>query len=274
MTSLTRGPLAPGVYWRRRLAVLGIVLLLVLGLSRMLGGGGGDPDPKAATVAARTTPSASVTPSPTTGPTPGATTGATTGATPAPGTTSTAAPTPTVVATPTLPVPTGRCSDDDVVVTPSVTAAQATRTVLIRLTLRTMVTTACTWRAGASSLQVKVTSGSDRIWSTIDCPKAIATKDVVVRRDTDAVVNVAWSSRRSDEDCSAHTQWAMPGYYHVSVAALGGEPQDAQFALRKPRPAPKPAPAATPTAAATPAPAAGARQEPQTNPKKKHRRVD
>lgn len=271
MTSLTRGPLTPGVYWRRRLAVLGIVLLLVLGVSRMLGGGGDDNEPKASNVAARTSPTASGTPS--SSPT-SASPGASAAATTVPGATApvTPTPTPTVVATPTLPAPTGRCSDDDIVATPAVTGAQATRTVIIRLTLRTLVTTACTWRASSSSLQLKITSGSDRIWSTLDCPRAITTKDVVVRRDTDAVVDVAWSSRRSDEDCSSHTQWAMPGYYHVSVAALGGEPHEIQFPLRRPRPLPKPAPKPTPTAAA--APTAGARQEPQSNPKKKHRRVD
>jgi hypothetical protein len=183
------------------------------------------------------------------------------------------------VVPPPLPEPTGRCSDDDVVVTPSVSDAQATRYVLIHLTLRTKVTTACTWRTSHRTLQLQITSGSDRIWSTIDCPRAIPTQDVVVRRDTDAVVNVAWSSRRSDEDCSSHTQWAMPGYYHVQVAALGGEPQDVQFALTKPRPKPKPtktpaAPVTTPAGTATP-PAttstAGPRQEPQSNPKKKRK---
>lgn len=281
MPSLTRGSLAPGVYWRRRLAVLGIVLLLVIGVSRMFGGGD-DGAAKASRVSADTTASLKAIPGATSsessapasaGPTP-------TPAQPAAPTLTPAA-TPTVAAPAPLPEPTGRCSDDDVVVTPSVTDAQATRPVLIHLTLRTLVTTACTWRTSPHALQVKVTSGSDRIWSTIDCPHAVPTQDVVVRRDTDAVVDVAWSSRRSDESCSSHTKWAMPGYYHVAVAALGGEPQDVQFSLVKPRPVPKPAPATAvppavaapaPTAAPTAAPTTGPRQEPQGTPKKKRKR--
>lgn len=279
MPSLTRGSLAPGVYWRRRLAVLGILLLLVIGVTRMFGGGD-EQGEKASKVSAETTASLKAIPGATpsessapasTGPTPTPTPAPTQPATPAP----TPAATPTVVAPPPLPEPTGRCSDDDVVVTPSVTDAQATRPVLIHLTLRTLVTTACTWRTSPRALQVKVTSGSDRIWSTIDCPHAVPTQDVVVRRDTDAVVDVAWSSRRSDETCSSHTQWAMPGYYHVAVAALGGEPQDVQFSLVKPRPVPKPTPA-TAVPPATPAPTAasttGPRQEPQSTPKKKRKR--
>ena len=34
--STTRGPLPPGVYWRRRLAVLTLALLLVLGIGKVL----------------------------------------------------------------------------------------------------------------------------------------------------------------------------------------------------------------------------------------------
>ncbi|SFC20595.1 hypothetical protein SAMN04487968_104241 [Nocardioides terrae] len=281
MTSLTRGTLPPGVYWRRRLAVVTIVLLLVVGVSRMFGGGGdsGDSGDKAATVSAPS--SATGSPTPSTAPSPGA--GATSPAAP-PATVATTPAVTTPPAPPPLPEPTGRCSDDDVVVTPSVTDAQATRTVLVHLTLRTLVTTACTWHTSARTLQVKITSGSDRIWSTIDCPHSIPSQDVVVRRDTDAVVNVGWSSRRSDESCSSHTKWAMPGFYHVAVAALGGEPQDVQFKLVPPRPLPKPAPTATPPAAPTSAPTAGPtaastagpRHEPQGTPKKKrkHRLVD
>lgn len=269
MTSLTRGPLAAGVYWRRRLAVIGVALLLVLGLARLLGGGA-DPEPKATTVSSTTGGQPSDTPSPNAAPT-----------SPSAAATVTVTPTPT---TPVLPPPTGRCSDDDVVVAPSIVGAQATKTVVVKLTLRTRVTAACTWRASAHSLQLKITSGADRIWSTVDCPRAIPSEDVVVRRDTDATVDVAWSSRRSDEDCSQHTQWAMPGYYHASVAALGGEPQDIQFRLSKPLPDPTPTPTPKPTATAKPGaakpgtptagPTAGPRDEPTAPPRKRHRRVD
>ena len=32
------------------------------------------------------------------------------------------------------------------------------------------------------------------------------------------------------------TTWALPGWYHVAVAALAGEPSDVQFELEKPEP--------------------------------------
>jgi hypothetical protein len=50
-------------------------------------------------------------------------------------------------------------------------------------------------------------------------------------------VPVVWSSRRSDEECSDRTAWALPGFYHVRAAAYGGEPTDVQFELVPPAPA-------------------------------------
>jgi hypothetical protein len=45
---------------------------------------------------------------------------------------------------------------------------------------------------------------------------------------------VTWNSRRSDEECSDRTAWALPGFYHVRTGPLGGEPTDVQFELVAP----------------------------------------
>ena len=50
-------------------------------------------------------------------------------------------------------------------------------------------------------------------------------------RPVDAPVVVTWSAKRSDEDCTKWTTWAMPGFYHVQAAALGGDATDVQFQL-------------------------------------------
>ena len=85
-------------------------------------------------------------------------------------------------------------------------------------------------------MTVTITSGDDYIWSTRECPVAIAPQDVVVRQAVDAPVVVTWSARRSDETCSDRTAYAMPGFYHVAAAALGGEATDVQFELVAPQP--------------------------------------
>jgi hypothetical protein len=122
----------------------------------------------------------------------------------------------------------------------------AGRDVLVVLQLRTMSSPACTWQVSADSLTLDITSGDDAIWSSRDCHRAIQRRDVVVRKDVTTNVGVVWKeAKRSDEDCSSRTDWASAGWYHVTAAALGGEPSDLQFELATPT-------AATITVTATP----------------------
>ena len=119
-------------------------------------------------------------------------------------------------------------------ITPTVPDPVAGRDVMIVLNLQTGVTEACTWQVSADTVTMKITSGPDDIWSSRECPKAIPTQDVVVRRAMATQVPVMWNSRRSDEYCSDRTAWALPGFYHVAAAALSGEPTDVQFELTAP----------------------------------------
>ena len=215
----TRGPLPARVYWTRRLVLLGVALALVAGLARLLGGSsdGSDPGSEKAT-------------------TEGATTSATTEATPTEATPSEPArgtrkkkPTPTE---PPLAPPSGPCESSDIVVTPAITTAEGGADVPVTLNLRTLQTPACTWTVSPDTLTVSITSGDDFIWASRQCPDSIATQDVVVRQAADTPVVVVWDdARRSDDDCSAQADWALPGFYHVESAALGGEPTDVQFEL-------------------------------------------
>jgi len=218
--------------------VLAVVLGLVFGIARVLGGEGGGPTPGARPVGAvaspaptaRTTVSAPVTPA-------------------RPTTSAHASPTPTVLA-----MPSGPCANSDVVVTPSVRgAAYAGKPVVFTLTLTTRVSPACDWDVTAESLAVRITSGTDRVWSTQDCVGAIPRQSVVVRKDQPTSVNVVWNGQRSDAECTRTTPWAEPGYYHVVAAAFGAEPTDVQFPLlAPPRPTITASPTPTPTPSGTP----------------------
>lgn len=219
---MTRGPLPARVYWRRRLAVLGVALLLVLGVARLLGAGsdgssGGD-TASLADAPASTTTSPAGRPSPV-GPS-----------------------APTTTPTPTEPVlaePDGPCADGDIAVTPEVTTAIAgpRHGATIDLQLRTISAEACTWKVNPRSLTLKITSGKDDIWSSRECPRVLPRQEVTVRRAVSTTLSVAWNAKRSDEDCSKVTDWALPGWYHVSAAALAGEPSEVQFELLAPQPA-------------------------------------
>lgn len=233
MSSLTRGPLSPKVYWRRRLAVLGVAVLLVVGLARLLGAGsdGSSGDDGKASLADAPASSGSPTDDPS-----DATSPSTTGQ-PRKNATAPTATAPSTTA-PTLAVPDGPCVDRDIAVTPEVTEAVAgpTGDVVIELQVRTISDAACTWKVSPSSLTMKITSGDDDIWSSRECPGAIPKQQVTVRSAVTTTLTVAWNGRRSDEDCSRETAWALTGGYHVSVAALAGEPADAYFDLVRPAP--------------------------------------
>jgi len=107
---------------------------------------------------------------------------------------------------------------------------------------------------------VELTSGSDRIWSSQDCPTVLGQHSVIVRRDHVTKVPIVWGARRSGSGCPQSTLWAQPGWYHVKAAAFGGGPADQQFHLlspprptvfRTPKPHKRPKAAASP-ASATP----------------------
>jgi len=124
--------------------------------------------------------------------------------------------------------------------------------VAITLNLTTLESPACTWEVSPDSVVVKLTSGSDRIWSTQDCPAAIEAQSVIVRKDAVTKVDVTWSGQRSDDDCTRTTLWAQPGYYFATAAALGAEPAEQQFELLTPlRPTITPTPTAKPDKKAT-----------------------
>jgi len=236
MTSFTRGPLPARVYWTRRLLLVALALLLVFGIARLLslGSDGSSPPARAAEVAAQTSSS------PTAGGTPTPTAGAPTASLPT-ADASSAAPRPGrkgASQAPVLAEPQGSCTDEDVAVTPEVKQAVAgpQGAVRIALHLSTLTSEACTWHVSPGTLALKITSGSDAIWSSRQCPAAVPATDVVVRRAVTTTVEVAWNGRRADHGCGRLSAWALPGTYHVTAAALAGEPTDAQFALEAPKP--------------------------------------
>ena len=236
MTALTtpKGPLPPRVYWTRRLLLLGVVFLLVFGIARVLGDGSDakSETPKANQAAARMqeseTPASSRTDS-AIDESPSAPAGKKKNGKKA----KKAEKTPEA---PVLPTASGVCTNEDVVVTPTVTGAQGGGQVQFVLNLRTKATPACTWQVSADTVTLKITSGEDDIWASRECPRSIPTQDVTLYRDYDTSIPATWSGRRSDEDCSKLAEWVGAGWYHVLAATYAGEPVDVQFELGVPSP--------------------------------------
>lgn len=205
--------------------VLVTALALVFAVGRLLTGSGSEPSGDEATVTgavADTAPTAtsSVTPSGPIGPLPAQ----------ASGTPTTPRPTGAPVV---LAEPTGPCAADEITVAPKVPDPVAGRRVDLVLQL-TGIRPACRFTVSSRTIVAKVTSGKDRIWSTQDCREAIRASSIVVRSAAPTEVVVHWSGRRSDDECSRSTSWALPGYYHVAAAVIGSEPGEVQFKLESP----------------------------------------
>jgi hypothetical protein len=209
------------VYWFRRMMVLLTAVALVFAIGRLLGGSG-SPSPTGGDTAAVTAAKQSTASTPAVAgpqpfqPTP---TGKGAGAS------------PTADPAAVLAVPDGPCAIDEITVTPTVPTAVAAGRVDLVLEL-TGIKPACTFSVSSRTLAAKITSGKDRIWSTQDCPNAVKTASVVVRSAQPTQVVVPWSGRRSDQDCSRTTPWALPGFYHLTAAVIGSEPGDTQFKLQ------------------------------------------
>ena len=218
------------MYWVRRLMVLGIAALLVVGVARLLGGSSdGSSGPDRAARAAQTSPGSSPTASVASETTAGS---AATGQSAGPKHHGRSSPTPTP-----LVMPSGPCSPDDVAVTPSVPEPVAGSDITLTLFFSTIASPACDWTMSGRSLALRITSGRDLIWTTVQCAQAIPTQDLVLRNTQPTAVRVTWDAKRSEPGCPKMTAWALPGTYHLRVAALGGQPQETTFVLTAPAPA-------------------------------------
>lgn len=222
MSSVTRprGPLPPRVYWTRRVLVLGVAMLLVLGIGKVLGGGSDakEDDPRAEIVSGSPTPD-------------------TEPRTPADSSESKpkrAKKKHKVPKPPPLPEPTGPCDESDVVVTPVIDDARAGGDVTIVLEFTTKVSEACTFAVSSESIVLRLTSGDDKIWSSQQCPQAIPNGSVTARKEVAGTLAMTWRGHRSNDGCTVSAPWALPGYYHAEAAALGGDPTDVQFRLSLP----------------------------------------
>jgi hypothetical protein len=134
-------------------------------------------------------------------------------------------------------MPSGPCDASDVAITPSVPKPIAGSDIKIVLDISSLETPACTWTLSGRTMALKITSGNDLIWTTVECSRTIPAQDLVLRLGEPVRVRLTWDARRSEPGCPGATKWALPGTYHVHVAALAGQPADVAFLLSAPSPA-------------------------------------
>jgi hypothetical protein len=173
--------------------VLGVALLLVVGIGKVLGGGGdaADKGTKATVVSGSPTEvSQPTTPTPTVKPTK-------------------KPHKPKKTVPPPLAQPSGPCLDSDVVVTAEVKQAHAGADVAIGLLFTTKTSEACTFLVSPETVVLKLTSGADKIWSSQQCDQAIPTATVIARRTVPGRAALTWTGQRSNDECSKAAGWAQ-----------------------------------------------------------------
>lgn len=184
----------PQVYWRRRITVLAVALLVVVGVIVVWPKGSPAPAPNAA-------PSVAASPSVT------ASAAVTVSSSPA----ASASPTPTG------PQP---CATENLRLSMAgyqklAQGAKQPFTVAIK----NAGTAPCVLTVNSTAFVLTVTSGSDRIWSTADCAAWVPTKKLTVKPQASYQFQINWPLLRSTPTCKTSKTVVNPGTY-VGQAAF------------------------------------------------------
>ncbi|WP_103960258.1 hypothetical protein [Nonomuraea solani] len=202
----------PDVYWRRRMSVLVAVLVVVAVVAWACSSGGSGPE---RTSSAQSTPSVAPAADPLLA---GLRTLAMGTATPSP---SQATPKTSPAARPRRAGE--MCTEQDLVLSmqggdEKIYAGDAQPGFMVTLVNTGPVM--CKADVGPRTMEVRITSGADRIWSTADCVSGPGTDVTELQRGVPYVRALEWDRRRSSADCRSTPATALPGTY-VATVRLG-----------------------------------------------------
>ena len=80
-----------------------------------------------------------------------------------------------------MAMPSGPCAADDIAITPSVPHPIAGSDIALVLDVSTITVTRLHWKLSGRTLALKITSGADLIWTTVQCARSIPAQDLVLR---------------------------------------------------------------------------------------------
>lgn len=202
------------IYWRRRMSVLVAVLVVVAVVAWACSSGGSGPERSSS---AQSSPSVSAGTSATPASDPllaGLRTLAMGTASPSP------TPSPKSTPSPRPKRPGEPCTQQDLVLSLQGGKAQIYAGGSHPTFLVTLVNTGsvmCTADVGPRAMEIRITSGADRIWSTADCVSGEGTDVRQLQRGVPYVRSLEWDRRRSSSDCRSTRTAALPGTYVVAA---------------------------------------------------------
>jgi hypothetical protein len=209
---LTVGPLPPAVYWRRRVVVLGGLLVAVLLLTSLCSTSSSGKAGQARTAGSRSSAGAEAT----------ATVLTPTTADPSEIPTSPPAPGPAgpppPATTNAAPAPTGLCADADisVVAAPVATTVKLGSTLKIYLKVKNTSNRACGRDVGADAQELVIQQGKAKLWSSDDCDKLHGTDVKSFGPGIEVSFYVIWDGKGTSAGCDKKALPA-PGTYQVTA---------------------------------------------------------
>jgi hypothetical protein len=213
------GPQPPSVYWFRRGLLLFVALGLAVAVMMLTGGGGQADDAAAAGSGTSKEPAAPASGDSDPRPTGTAPTGPVASETPPPE--ASAAPSgPTASSTTAAGVAT--CDAASLAVTVEADAESYAPRAVPRLavTIRNEGSKACAVDVGSpDAVELVVTSGKDRIWSSDDCQPDAETRFLTLQPGDEEVQSTSWQRGRSAQGCPTGLPQLTPGTYQVTARA-------------------------------------------------------
>lgn len=232
------GPEPAETYWWRRVAVVGVVIVVLAVAGALIANGTSSgsavqtnpaPPPAAAsaTVASPTssgssTARSSASPKATARPT--AKAGASTPSSPR---ASTAAPTRTPLPRPVT------CAASTL--RPTLTGAQQLKVkqrATFTLSLINGSGQTCAASVNSDNFELRIYSGSDRIWSTKDCAKIVKPLTKPLEAEQALEWKLTWNGLRSRAGCEDRPEIPRPGTYYATAQLTGAEPVQLLLTLR------------------------------------------
>jgi len=91
----------------------------------------------------------------------------------------------------------------------------------------------CVARVTRKNFQLKINSGSDRVWSTGDCPSMIKTISRKLGSEDAVAWSLTWDGKRSKSRCKSASQALRPGRYVATAQLDGAEPVKLRMILNQ-----------------------------------------
>lgn len=218
------GPEREQTYWVRRGIVLGtlaVLAALVVALVQLATATGSAVAANPSPAPAASRPAGPTTPLPwdTTSPTPATPTPAS----PSPSPGSSASATPSAKAPP-KPKPVA-CTPDRLRTTLSGRQSlKAEQPATFRLSLVNETPKTCTVSVRPATFALRISSGTDPIWSTTDCPKTVRTLTRTLGTGKAVRWSVRWDGSRSGKGCTDQPEVPRPGTYLATAQLDGADP--------------------------------------------------